>query len=302
MEVLDLFCGMGGLSSGFAKKGFTTIGVDRSTTAGKTYELNGFGTFREKNLAAHDVRGKFSILLGGPPCRPWSSVNVVRRERGHRDYKLVGVYFKHLLRIQPKAFVFENVPAVMNSGTFDWWARKAQAAGYDIMRTIVRYSDFGAATKRRRFIAIGVKGGNGKETERLLNTYRKEAVTVKSKIWSLRNQQETPEIYHEWPDLKTIERYKNYYATGKYGWYKLKWDEPAPSFGNVMKTYILHPMSFNGGNTRVISVREALLVMGFDEDFAFYKKAHMGEKYQMIADSVSPVFSDALAGTMSQLL
>ena len=46
---------------------------------------------------------------------------------------------------------------------------------------------------------------------------------------------------HEWPQLRTIDKYRSYYESGKYGWSKLKYDEYAPSFGNVMKTYILHP-------------------------------------------------------------
>jgi DNA (cytosine-5)-methyltransferase 1 len=302
MEVLDLFCGMGGLSSGFAKREFSILGVDNSSVAGKTYEKNGFGKFRQKDLKHSKVVGKYQVLLGGPPCRPWSSVNTVKRERSHRDYRLLGAYFKHVERIQPKVFVLENVPAVKNSGTFEWWARRAEKLGYSIMRTIVTYSDFGAATKRRRFIAIGVMKGDKKETEKILNEQKKDSTTVKSRIWGLRNQPENAASYHEWPDLKTIDNYRDYYATGKFGWYKLNWNEAAPSFGNVMKTYILHPMSFDGGDTRVISVREAMLVMGFDEKFQFYKKARMGQMYQMIADSVSPVFSDALATTVDKLL
>lgn len=241
-------------------------------------------------------------MLGGPPCRPWSSVNTVKRERSHRDYRLLGAYFKHVERIQPEVFVLENVPPVKNSGTFEWWARRSEKLGYSIMRTVVKYSDFGAATKRRRFIAIGVMNGDKEETERILNEQKKESTTVKSRIWDLRNQPENAAIYHEWPDLKTIDNYMDYYATGKFGWYKLNWNEAAPSFGNVMKTYILHPMSFDGGDTRVISVREAMLVMGFDEKFQFDKKAGMGQMYQMIADSVSPIFSDALAATVDRLL
>jgi DNA (cytosine-5)-methyltransferase 1 len=302
VQVLDLFCGMGGLSSGFTAKGFSVTGVDISKVAGDTYELNGFGRFRRKDLSKSTVRGDYPILLGGPPCRPWSSVNTVRREKVHRDYKLLGVYFKHLLRLKPKVFVLENVPAVKNSGTFDWWAKKAENEGYDILRTIVRYSDFGAATRRRRFIAIGVMGGDKETTEKTLNRRKKDSETVKSKIWDLRNEPSNAAIYHEWPTLKTIDKYRDLYETGKYGWYKLRWDEPAPSFGNVMKTYILHPMSFDGGDTRVISVREALLVMGFKENFAFANGAGLGAKYQMVADSVSPVFSEALASTVEALL
>jgi hypothetical protein len=58
-----------------------------------------------------------------------------------------------------------------------------------------------------------------------------------------------------------------------------------------MKTYILHPDSFNGGITRVISVREAYRILGFKKGFKLPKDRGLGIKYQMAADSVSPYFS-----------
>ena len=63
-----------------------------------------------------------------------------------------------------------------------------------------------------------------------------------------------------------------------------------------MKTYILHPNSFNGGDTRAISVKEASLIMGFGKDFKFPSGGNsLSLKYQMISDSVSPIFSYAAA-------
>jgi DNA (cytosine-5)-methyltransferase 1 len=125
---------------------------------------------------------------------------------------------------------------------------------------------------------------------------------VKDAIWKLREKKRNEIPDHVWPELKTIDKYRHYYATGKYGWYILKWNEPAPSFGNVMKTYILHPDSFNGQSTRVISVREALLVMGFDNSFRFPQDLGLGARYQMIVDAVSPVFSYAAARVSKDLL
>jgi DNA (cytosine-5)-methyltransferase 1 len=82
---------------------------------------------------------------------------------------------------------------------------------------------------------------------------------------------------HVWPNLKTIDKYAENYRTNKFGWYVLNWSEPAPSFGNVMKTYILHPDSLNGKPSRVISVREALLVMGFNENTRFQRIGRWGK-------------------------
>jgi len=304
---------MGGFASGFAELGFKVTGVDKSEVAGETFELNGFGKFLKRDLSKKKIRGDYQVLIGGPPCRPWSSVNTVKRGKEHPDYRLVGVFFKHVLRLKPKAFLFENVPPVGNSGTYKWWIKKVKEK-YSVSPNLVQYSEFGAATQRRRFMVFGMrnegrKNGKGSGTTStaesfadLLAKHKSPAATVRSRIWDLREKAKNSESDHEWPALTTIENYRHLYASGKYGWYKLEWDEPAPSFGNVMKTYILHPESFNGGVTRVISVREAFLVMGFDEDFSFPEETGIGARYQMIADSVSPMFSRAVAQTVKEIL
>ncbi len=102
MKVLDLFSGMGGLASGFKAAGFQVTGVDRSELAGQTFELNGFGRFVQKDLLMENMTGNYEILIGGPPCRPWSSVNTIKREKRHLDYRLLGVYFKHVLALRPR--------------------------------------------------------------------------------------------------------------------------------------------------------------------------------------------------------
>jgi hypothetical protein len=69
-----------------------------------------------------------------------------------------------------------------------------------------------------------------------------------------------------------------------------------------MKTYILHPDAFNGGSTRVISVKEALLIMGFDSGFRFPQEFGLGIRYQMVVDSVSPIFSSLAAIVTKELI
>jgi DNA (cytosine-5)-methyltransferase 1 len=312
VKVLDLFSGMGGLASGFKAAGFQVTGVDRSELAGQTFELNGFGRFVQKDLLMENMTGNYEILIGGPPCRPWSSVNTIKREKRHLDYRLLGVYFKHVLALRPRplAFVFENVPPAGHSGTFEYWSRKAERAGYSILKTNIKYSEFGADTRRQRFFAVGVLNDQSSRVKEALDKRRSPESTVKSKIWDLRNTERGQKSYHEWPRLNTIEKYLPLYNSGKYGWYKLKWGEPAPSFGNIMKTYILHPDSLQPKRKncnlkekdRVISVREAFLIMGFSEGLRFPERAGLAAKYQMIADSVSPVFSRKLAEAIKEVL
>jgi DNA (cytosine-5)-methyltransferase 1 len=77
----------------------------------------------------------------------------------------------------------------------------------------------------------------------------------------------------------------------------------APSFGSVAKTYILHPEAGHDGfPKRVLSVREVLSIMGFDPGFTFPAGSSRSLRYQMCADTVSPVFSTACARAVRDLL
>jgi DNA (cytosine-5)-methyltransferase 1 len=241
------------------------------------------------------------VIIGGPSCRPWSPVNLTRRGKNHKDYRLLSRYFKHIRENKPNMFIMENVPLLAKESVLQWNLKRLRKS-YSVASQIITYSDFGAATKRRRMIIFGTENGDANLFFEKLNDYKKPSKHVKDVIWNLRNKEKGEVRDHDWPELKTIDRYRHYYETGKYGWYILNWDKPAPSFGNVMKTYILHPYGFNGHPTRVISVKEAMLIMGYDADFRFPESFGLGARYQMVVDSVSPVFSRIAATVVKELL
>jgi DNA (cytosine-5)-methyltransferase 1 len=298
LRVLDLFCGAGGLSSGFKKCGFSVTGVDSSELAGQTFSKNGYGQFLPLDLSKELAKGSYDIVVGGPPCKPWSNVNLTKRGEYHSDYGLLSVFFKHIDRIKPKCFLLENVPPLQNDETLQQCLTRMRLHGYSIEADVFRYSDYGAATSRRRLFIFGILKEEAEKFSEVLSGKLQPASTVKDKIWQLRKKEMGDDVDHVWPKLKTISKYSKYYSSGKYGWRILEWDKPAPSFGNVMKTYILHPDSSNGGPKRVISVKEASLIMGFPSDFSFAEGCGIGVRYQMIVDAVSPVFSIAVAETI----
>ncbi|MHB1708460.1 MAG: DNA cytosine methyltransferase [Thermoplasmataceae archaeon] len=295
-RVLDLFSGIGGLSHGFAVNGFDVTGVDISESAGVVYRQYASENFIRANLFVEYVSGRYDVIVGGPPCRPWSPVNLSRRAEIHRDYHLIERFVDHIRILAPRMFILENVPALRRDTSFERQMEILTHMGYHIDTSIVRYSDYGASTSRRRLVAVGIRHGSGKDFIEGLKKYRKPPRPVRSSIEEFRFKERGTPDDHVWPNLRTISKYAEKYRTGSYGWRILKWDEPAPSFGNVMKTYILPPESDPlDPNVRVLSVLEVSRIMGFNHGFHFPSGLGVGERYQMLVDSVSPVFSEVLA-------
>ena len=293
---------MGGLSYGFAQNGFEVTGVDISEKAGRTYIFNRIGTFQKRNLMKKGVEGNYKVIIGGPPCEPWSCLNLTRRKENHPRYNCLSSFFREVHRMKPLIFVMENVPAIRKDPIL---AKNLQKIGeqYSAMVEIVDYSNYGAAFARKRFFAIGIRKEIGISPLGIMSRIKKtKAATIRKAIWDLRNIDWNSATDHVWPRVKTIRKYLAYYQTGKFGWYILNWDSPSPSFGNITKTYILHPDSFvDSDQARPISVREALRIVGFPDKYGFPSGIDMRTKYEMIADSVSPVFSLKLAKAIKDL-
>jgi DNA (cytosine-5)-methyltransferase 1 len=301
---LDLFCGAGGFAQGFKHAQFDVTGVDLCEAAGRTFELNNFGLFKKADIKNELIKGQFDVIIGGPPCRPWSAVNTSRRGTNHPDFVLLSRFFEHIAINKPKVFLLENVPLLRGEPSLKQHIEKLQGPefGYSIMAKVVKYSDYGATTNRKRFIIFGSKITKAEEFFNRLEKFQSKSKSVKSAIWELRDKERNEIKEHIWPNLKTIDKYAEKYKTGRFGWYVLDWEKSAPSFGNIMKTYILHPDAVNGGTKRVLSVKEAALIMGFGNDFIFPEDVGIGLKYQMIVDSVSPVFSEIVAKIVQEMV
>src|SRR5258708_37256906 len=79
--VIDLFCGVGGLTYGFREEGFTVAaGIDLDSTCKFAFEHNNGATFILKDIekTSSDELGALfpdeciKILVGCAPCQPFS--------------------------------------------------------------------------------------------------------------------------------------------------------------------------------------------------------------------------------------
>lgn len=171
MNVIDLFCGCGGLSYGFEKAGYNILlGIDNDKMALKTFEYNHNNSksicgditqIGYKEIKKIIGNKKIDVIIGGPPCQGMS-LSGPRQFDDPRN-KLYLSYIRLVNEIRPKAFVIENVPGLISlfGGQIkENIITKFSQMGYDIKYKIVCSADYGVPQMRKRVIFVGVKGKN----------------------------------------------------------------------------------------------------------------------------------------------
>ena len=229
--MLDLFCGAGGLASGFSDAGFDVTGVDVLPVVLDIFRDNKLGVAKIANLGEHIQNGGYSVIIGGPPCRPWSSVNTRKRGTQHENFPLLARFGEHVLANHPKSFLLENVPPSRTE--VDRLGARLITHGYSVQTRILSYADYGAATTRRRLFMFGSRIVDATRFFEELEKLSSAEKTVRDAIGYLEHTECGSVPDHVYPNFQTIERYIPYYETGKFGWVMLSWRRPAPSFGNA---------------------------------------------------------------------
>lgn len=170
-NVIDLFCGAGGLSYGFESAGFNIlVGIDNDAKALETFELNHknaksiCGDITQIHYEA-DIRPLIGdktvdVIIGGPPCQGMS-LSGPRKFDDPRN-KLYLSYIRLVDEIRPKMFVIENVPGLV--GLFggkikDSIVQKFEEMGYAIQYRILCAADYGVPQTRRRVVFVGSRIG-----------------------------------------------------------------------------------------------------------------------------------------------
>lgn len=159
-SVVDLFCGAGGLSLGFARAGFECLSAfDNWNPAVETYQTNlGNHVHRTAITRELDVP-ESTVIAGGPPCQGFSSAGM-RRANDARN-TLVGEFSRLIARVRPTAFVFENVEGFLTGARGHFVFELLEPlieAGYRIHLRKVNAAHFGVPQHRKRVIAIGGLG------------------------------------------------------------------------------------------------------------------------------------------------
>ena len=183
INVVDIFCGCGGLSLGFQKAGFNVVrAFDNWDKAVGIYNRN-FDHEAELvdayNLTAEHIKS-FSpdVIIGGPPCQDYSSAGKQDETQGRANLTLR--YAELVCEVQPEWFVMENVDRILKSQTLPKAIDIFKSSGYGLSQVVLDASLCGVPQKRKRFFLIGHLGDNDDFlTESLYSDLSSKSTTIR---------------------------------------------------------------------------------------------------------------------------
>jgi DNA (cytosine-5)-methyltransferase 1 len=111
---VDLFAGVGGLTMAAVASGCHILGVERNPVAAETGRRAGHPMVTGDASSVHlydDMLFGVDLLVGGPPCQPFSSQGSGKGEYDSRDG--FPIVLGAIDQLTPRRVVFENVPAFL---------------------------------------------------------------------------------------------------------------------------------------------------------------------------------------------
>jgi len=182
-KAISLFSGAGGLDFGFEAAGFDTavaLDLDRQACDALMHNrkwpviCNDLAHVSTAELldAAQLRAAEPAVLIGGPPCQPFSKSGYwvrgdAARLRDPRAATLTG-YLRVLEEALPRAFLLENVPGLAFSGKSDGLEylrreiaaiNERQGTRYSLSVACLNAADFGVPQIRQRVFVIGSRDG-----------------------------------------------------------------------------------------------------------------------------------------------
>lgn len=328
-NVIDLFCGAGGLSEGFRLAGFNIIkGIDFDKSSIQTYNKNfgeGKGICADiSNITKSEITklipeiNMIDVVIGGPPCQGFSSANRYKKRSDSRN-NLFAEFIKFVEIANPKAVVIENVKGILteNNGQIKKDIENIfRKMGYEVSQQLLKAVDYGVPQKRIRnfFVMVQNKKFDFDEIEKSkiektvkaaigdLYKYEKsigEEVANHKIVYPATSTQEKMSHVQQggnWKDIPKELFPKNRTNRHSSAYKRLKESEPSCTIdtGNNHCNYY-HPL-YN----RIPTVRESARIQSFTDNFIFI--GSRSEQYRQVGNAVPPLLAYAIAKQLQKEL
>ena len=280
LNVIDLFCGAGGMSLGLKQAGFNIVAaMDNWDSAVDCYKNNFQGhvvhkqdlsDWREVMRIIQDT--KCDMIVGGPPCQDFSEAG--DRVEGDRA-GLTKSFAKIVAKKHPRYFIMENVPAAQKSKAYKAARAIFKRAGYGLTEVVLDASLCGVPQRRKRFFCIGSLRDKNRFLIKML----------------LANQSDLPMTVRDY--LKDEFQFEYYYRHPRtYGRKAIfSVDEPAPTMRGINrplpKTYKKHEADCADPKTndiRALNYKERARIQMFPADYKWSSQNTAND--QMVGNAV----------------
>jgi DNA (cytosine-5)-methyltransferase 1 len=279
LPAISLFSGAGGLDLGVERAGYKILtAVEHEADAAETLRRNfphtvvlegDITTLSTRTIlsAARLKKGEAELLVGGPPCTPFSKSGYwleYKRNGNDPEASLLDEYLRVLEEARPRSFILENVFALAyrnhNSAWYERLLKMCRALKYNVAPNVMLAADYGVPQRRQRVFVVGSLDATPElpsathsgphETRREVNPDLPRHVTAGEAIGNLvgRDDLSEPEeavngkYGHLLPEIPAGDNYLFYtdkrgHPAPLFGWRKRYWnfllklspDQPSPT-------------------------------------------------------------------------
>lgn len=180
VSVVDLFCGVGGLTKGLEFAGLDVVaGLDFDVTCKYAYETNNNAKFLHRDITTVTgdeiqklyPKGHIRVLVGCAPCQPFSKLTKRYRkeekEKGREGdlwqvdnkWRLLYSFANIVSTVLPEVISMENVPELRNEQVFEDFVSTLIDLGYQVNYQVVFCPDYGVPQSRKRLVLLASRLG-----------------------------------------------------------------------------------------------------------------------------------------------
>jgi DNA (cytosine-5)-methyltransferase 1 len=344
LSAISLFSGAGGLDLGVEQAGFVVrAAVEHDSDACRSLRAN----FPETAVVEDDIRhvatkdllaaaklksGDFELLVGGPPCTPFSKSGYwieAKRQGLDPEASLLEHYVRVLDEARPQMFLLENVFALAyannNRPWLDFLLEAFDRLGYAVTQKTVLAADYGVPQRRQRLILIGSLDGapampdpthTGPHERRVWDAdSRLPHVTTREKIGDLAGRDDLAEpeevvagkYGHLLEEIPPGDNYLFYTAKRGhphpvFGWRKRYWsfllkldpDQPAPTIQAQPGPYV-GPFHWTNRRLRCLEIKR---LQTFPDDFVICGNRRSFQR--QVGNAVPPLLGRRIAEVLAE--
>ena len=171
VSVIDLFCGVGGLTRGVIDAGLQVrAGVDVDFSCRYAYETNN----RPAVFIERDIQDRFlpdilegiygltdlRVMIGCAPCQPFSSHTQKYKQYNRPGLRNLLYHFASLVeRVQVDVIAMENVARVMTQPQYSDFISYIKMLGFNVWATSIECSQYGIPQRRFRLVLLASRLG-----------------------------------------------------------------------------------------------------------------------------------------------